>query len=254
MAKNSKRVRIVGMLLVFSGIAQCAAMGLEFDRGEAYPLNGATVTQYMSYVSYQTDSNAQAILSKYGLSIDEINAIAEQLDDLGVENSIEKQENDTAPDGTNALQFQMQYTLEEMNEYSAQGTMNVNGSEDTFFVQGNIQRIQLDNGDICFAGGMSGYLNGEQTAENAITLSMSYDYTTGDCLIMASLGSGVMLDFGEPFAQTTDIAHAIAQQRNEDEIGEDVAEDDGQRKAFAPRLAETISQLVDLVRGRELQS
>ena len=168
-----------------------------------------TLVQGISTVTYNTDANDQAIAQKYGLSIDEINKLAEET------SLAETYDTDNAPDTAsapaNALQLTLQSSEEDDGYYSAQGSINVNGVEDTFFVQGQMHRVELEDNIVCFAGGLSGYLNDNNTPENSLTLSVNYNYTTGDRFITASVGSSMMLDFGKPFDEMTQLYNAISE-------------------------------------------
>lgn len=181
-------------------------------------LENITLTQSISEVNYNTDLNSQAIEGKYGLSVDDINDIAAdtsiattQYETTRMKNQISRSEETSEP--ANALQFTLQCISKEDSWYSAQGTLDINGLSDSFTVQGRMYRTELDNGDICFAGGLSGYLNDDDSsAENSITLSINYNYTTGERFVMASIGSCMMLNFGEPFDATTEIFNNVSEE------------------------------------------
>ena len=185
---------------------------------EVDPLENMTFTQNISEVSYNTDLNNQAIEKKYGLSIDDVNEIAENTSTAKTQSTtsvalLQSNDDSKTSDTTNALQFTLQCVSEEESYYSAQGTINLNGVVDSFFVQGQMYRTELNDGNICFAGGLSGYLNNDDSStENVITLSINYDYTTGERFVTASIGSCMVLNFGEPFDKTTEIFDNISEE------------------------------------------
>lgn len=181
-------------------------------------LENITLIQSISEVNYNTDLNSQAIEEKYGLSVDDINNIAADTAIATTQNKTARMENQISrsvetSEPANALQFTLQCISKEDSWYSAQGTLNINGLSDSFTVQGRMYRTELENGNICFAGGLSGYLNDDvSSAENSITLSINYNYTTGERFVMASIGSCMMLNFGEPFDATTEIFNNVSEE------------------------------------------
>lgn len=206
--KNTRIISIAALILatavIVSGVHQ-----LNASPTAPANLDNITLVQGISTVTYNTDANDQAIAQKYGLSIDEINKLAEET------SLAETYDTDNAPDTAsapaNALQLTLQSSEEDDGYYSAQGSINVNGVEDTFFVQGQMHRVELEDNIVCFAGGLSGYLNDNNTPENSLTLSVNYNYTTGDRFITASVGSSMMLDFGKPFDEMTQLYNAISE-------------------------------------------
>lgn len=208
---NAKNTRVVGIaaLIVLIAVIAFGVHQHNASSSDSASLEHVTLVQGISTVTYNTDANDQAIAQKYGLSIDEINKLAE-------ESSLsETYDADNAPDTAsapaNALQVTLQNSEDDDGYYSAQGSININGVEDTFFVQGQIHRVQLEDNIVCFAGGLSGYLNDSNTPENSITLSANYNATTGERFITASIGSGMVLDFGKPFDEISQIYDAISE-------------------------------------------
>lgn len=82
---------------------------------------------------------------------------------------------------------------------NAEAAITANGVTDTVSLTGRLTEIKLDNGDQCFAGGLSGYLNGDSSRENTVTLSVNYDKTAQVCYVIAQIGDALCLDFGTPF-------------------------------------------------------
>lgn len=193
-----------------SAICACTMMlasvsAVDIDTtSEVDPLENITLTQDIAEVAYVTPLNEQAIESKYGLSVDDVNTIAEQ------ETSLFSLSND------NALQFTLRKVEGTESIYSAYGTLNLNGTEDTFQVSGKMYQAELNNGDLCFSGGLSGYLNNDDSSpENSVTLSVNYDSTTGDRFVTASIGSSMVLNFGEAFSETSEIFNKVSSQIEE---------------------------------------
>lgn len=151
-------------------------------------LDGKQFIQPLAIISMNTPDNEQALESRYGLTISAINELVEN-----TEKSVQNQVQFTISNGTSE------------DSVSADGTITVNGEQDDFQLTGQLTCVELDNQDICFAGGLSGYLNEESTPENAVTLSLNYDATSEECYIMMQIGSSMCLDFGTPFAGITEI-------------------------------------------------
>lgn len=165
----------------------------------AVSLDQMSLTQPIGTVSFNTDENNQALQVKYGLSIDEVNQLAKSAKSSGAsDHSIEF----TLSDASQS---------EGENYYTATGIIRLNGVEDSFFIGGTLKEVKLSSGDVCYAGGLHGYLNGDEAgdSENAISLSVNYDSTTGDCLITATVGTSIMLDFGTPFDGISEISQQL---------------------------------------------
>lgn len=131
-------------------------------------------------VSMNSPDNDAALRQRYGLSIEEVGQLAGQPEHY--------------------LRLNMQADGEGTQRVQASGEIALNGITEPFALSGSLTPVQLDNGDQCYAGGLSGYLNGMQTPENALTLSVNWNETSGDCNVMAQIGVGALsLDFGTYF-------------------------------------------------------
>lgn len=97
------------------------------------------------------------------------------------------------------MQLDIPECLDPDASVNAEATITANGVTDTMSLTGRLTEIKLDNGDQCFAGGLSGYLNGDSSRENTVTLSVNYDKTAQVCYVIAQIGDALCLDFGTPF-------------------------------------------------------
>ncbi len=148
-------------------------------------LEKCSLTLPVCTVSMNTPDNEIAIQEKYGLTLDEWNALANDSDSF--------------------LQLNIQECSDPDTSVNAEATITANGVIDTMSLTGRLTEIQLDNGDQCFAGGLSGYLNGNNSQENAVTLSVNYDKTAQVCYVTAQIGDTLCLDFGTPFDGQSEI-------------------------------------------------
>lgn len=103
------------------------------------------------------------------------------------------------------MQLDIPECLDPDASVNAKATITANGVTDTVSLTGRLTEIKLDNGDQCFAGGLSGYLNGDSSRENAVTLSVNYDKTAQVCYVTAQIGDTLCLDFGTPFDGQSEI-------------------------------------------------
>ena len=142
-------------------------------------LEKCSLTLPVCTVSLNTPDNELAIQEKYGLTLDEWNALANDSDSF--------------------LRLDIPECSDPDASVNAEATITANGVTDTVSLTGRLTEIKLDNGDQCFAGGLSGYLNGDSSRENAVTLSVNYDKTAQVCYVIAQIGDALCLDFGTPF-------------------------------------------------------
>ena len=148
-------------------------------------LEKCSLTLPVCTVSMNTPDNEMEIQKKYGLTLDEWNALANDSDSF--------------------LQLDIQECSDPDASVNAEATITANGVTDTIPLTGRLTEIKLDNGDQCFAGGLSGYLNGNNSQENAVTLSVNYDKTAQVCYVTAQIGDTLCLDFGTPFDGQSEI-------------------------------------------------
>lgn len=148
-------------------------------------LEKCSLTLPVCTVSMNTPDNEMEIQKKYGLTLDEWNALANDSDSF--------------------LQLDIQECSDSEASVNAEATITANGVTDTIPLTGRLTEIKLDNGDQCFAGGLSGYLNGNNSQENAVTLSVNYDKTAQICYVTAQIGDTLCLDFGTPFDGQSEI-------------------------------------------------
>lgn len=148
-------------------------------------LEKCSLTLPVCTVSMNTPDNEMEIQKKYGLTLDEWNALANDSDSF--------------------LQLNIQECSDPDISVNAEATITANGVTDTIPLTGRLTEIKLDNGDQCFAGGLSGYLNGNNSQENAVTLSVNYDKTAQVCYVTAQIGDTLCLDFGTPFDGQSEI-------------------------------------------------
>ncbi len=148
-------------------------------------LEKCSLTLPVCTVSMNTPDNEVAIQRKYGLTLDEWNALTNDSDSF--------------------LQLDIQECSDPDASVNAEATITANGVTDTIPLTGRLTEIKLDNGDQCFAGGLSGYLNGNNSQENAVTLSVNYDKTAQVCYVTAQIGDTLCLDFGTPFDGQSEI-------------------------------------------------
>lgn len=148
-------------------------------------LEKCSLTLPVCTVSMNTPDNEVAIQRKYGLTLTEWNALTNDSDSF--------------------LQLDIQECSDPDASVNAEATITANGVTDTIPLTGRLTEIKLDNGDQCFAGGLSGYLNGNNSQENAVTLSVNYDKTAQVCYVTAQIGDTLCLDFGTPFDGQSEI-------------------------------------------------
>lgn len=180
------------------------------DTADYDSLDGLALHQPISTVSYATADNEEAIAARYEIEVDEINAIASSpVMPLNVANA-------------NQLSFQLHKDSAEDEMYSAVGTLSVNGVTQSFCATGRVYRAELGNGDIGFAGGLSGYLdNNDSSSENLMTLSLNYNASTSERLVVVSIGESIMLDFGSSFETITELFDSVSEQvASENDIAE----------------------------------
>ncbi|WNX85363.1 hypothetical protein RWV98_03560 [Agathobaculum sp. NTUH-O15-33] len=171
-------------------------------------LDGLTLDQSIGTVSYATVNNEEAIAARYGIDVDEINTIATSpVAGIAVEED-------------NKISFQLHKDPEREDFYSAKGVLVVNGLSQAFTVTGQMYEAELANGDMGFSGGLSGYLDDDDsTAENLITLSLNYNASTAERLVTVSIGENIMLDFGSTFETISDLFYSVNEQVNsKDEV------------------------------------
>ncbi len=148
-------------------------------------LEKCSLTLPVCTVSMNTPDNEMEIQKKYGLTLDEWNALTNDSDSF--------------------LQLDIQECSDPDASVNAEATITANGVTDTIPLTGRLTEIKLDNGDQCFAGGLSGYLNGNNSQENTVTLSVNYDKTAQVCYVTAQIGDTLCLDFGTPFDGQSEI-------------------------------------------------
>lgn len=164
------------------------------EETQAASLDQTSLTQPIATVSFNTDENNQAIQAKYGLSIDEINQLAQNTD------------SSETPDHAIQLTLSDASQSEGENYYTATGTIRLNGVEDSFSVEGELKEVKLSSGDICYAGGLHGYLNGKDgDSAQAVSLSINDNATAEACMITATIGTSITLDFGTYFDGISEI-------------------------------------------------
>ena len=131
-------------------------------------LEKCSLTLPVCTVSLNTPDNELAIQEKYGLTLDEWNALANDSDSF--------------------LQLDIPECSDPDASVNAEATITANGVTDTMSLTGRLTEIKLD-----------GYLNGDSSRENTVTLSVNYDKTAQVCYVTAQIGDTLCLDFGTPF-------------------------------------------------------
>ena len=216
----------------------CAIMVTNIVVAYAYEntttLDNVVLSSNISKVEYVTDLNEQAIEDKYDLSIDQVNAIAEDSSTLFSFKSLRKQ---------NFMELAFHKIEGQDDIYRANGSIELNGIKDEFVVSGRMYQVDMDNGELCFAGGLSGYLNNdESTPENNITLSINYNSTTKECNITASVGSAMVLDFGDPLNNASEIFDKVSEQLNAQTLEDNNITSD-KNKIVAPQASNSINRI-----------
>ena len=175
-------------------------------------LDGCHFIQPLAEVAYKTTQNEEAIEDKYGITIDEISTqsnlcIVDENNDNQLSFNMSELKRDSMDQSSDALSDDMR------KPYNAQGYMIVNGIKDKFSLNGILYQIDLDNGEIAYAGGLYGYLNGDDTSnENLATMSFRYNPSTNDQYINMSVGSALSLDFGTSFETLTELGEKVYSQ------------------------------------------